>query len=455
MARLKRTKAAPLKGPRLSLATSTLIVVAIALPVIVAILLPWVPSLGAPPKLLPGHGTSLPLAQLALEQKTIGPAASDQPLIAHVQIVDLDNDGRNDLLVCDARRNAVLWYRCDAVGQWDEEVLAELAAPCHVIVVDLDTDGDRDIIVAVLGSIWPTDEPVGQVVWLENFGHEKFATRVLADDVRRIADVQSGDLDGDGDHDLVVAEFGYDHGRIFWLENRGQQFWDHELLAVPGPIHVPLRDFDADGDLDIAALISQDAERVVAFVNSGGGKFELRNPPLYASANFDLGTSGLFPCDLNGDGREDLLLTAGDNLEIQYPCPQAWHGCLWLENHGDWNFTSHRLANVAGVYAAAAGDLDGDHDRDVVLACMFNQWNTPGTASLVWLENNGQQQFVARQIADHPTHLATLDVGDLNQDGSLDIVAGSLHLQEPFDRLGRVTAWLSRSTGSGRQGATK
>lgn len=392
------------------------------------------------------RGTSFEPGKLKLQQITLGEEPRDQPLITHVQIADLDGDGKNEVLVCDARRSAVLWYRLDAAGKWREEALgdADLAAPCHVTVVDLDADGDNDVVVSVLGSVWPTDEFVGGVVWLENVGSEKFISRVLADDVRRIADVQAGDLDGDGDQDLVAAEFGFDHGRVFWLENRGGKFWDHELLAIPGPIHVPIRDFDGDGDLDVAALISQEEERVVALVNGGGGKFRPVERAIFSSPNFDLGTSGLFACDLNGDGREDLLVTAGDNLEIQYPCPLPWHGCIWLENEGDWKFTPRRLANVAGVYAAAAGDLDGDGDRDVVLACMFNDWREAGTSSLVWLENDGAQSFSPRELAQRPTHLATVAVGDLNGDGRADVVAGSLHLQEPFDRLGGVTAWLSK-----------
>ena len=66
---------------------------------------------------------------------------------------------------------------------------------------------------------------------------------------------------------------------------------------------------------------------------------------------------------------------------------------------------------------------------------MFNDWRRPGTASVVWLENDGRQNFTPRQIADRPTHLATVACGDLNGDGRADIVAGSLH------------SW-SRSTGS-------
>ena len=104
----------------------------------------------------------------------------------------------------------------------------------------------------------------------------------------------------------------------------------------------------------------------------------------------------------------------------------------------------HRIGDLGGSYAAAAGDHDGDGDQDVVLVSMFNDWNMKRAASLVWLENDGQQQFQSWQIGDRPIHLATVDCGDFNNDGRDDIVAGGLHLLEPFDRLGGVTLWLSQ-----------
>jgi hypothetical protein len=418
--------------------------VALALPAGIALGLPHVPARRAVPEAPSPVRTTFPPSTLPLTRTTLGRPPRGKPLITNVQIVDLDRDGIPDVLVCDAVLNHVVWYRQAPRGVWEERVLGdvELPAPCHVSAVDLNGDGHLDLVVAVLGSVNPTDDPVGQVVWLENDGRQNFTTHVLLDDLRRVADVQVGDLNGDGRPDLTVAEFGYDRGHVLWLENRGGgRFRDHELFAAPGAIHVPVVDLDGDGKPDVVTVISQDEEEVLAFENLGGGAF--RRHSLYTQANFDFGSSGLFVCDLNGDGRPDLLLTGGDNLEITYNSPQPWHGCILLENKGGWRFEPRRLAAVPGVYAAGVGDLNGDGHPDVVLVSMFNDWRRPGSASVVWLENDGKGNFTPWQIADSPSHLATVAVGDLDGDGRADIVAGSLHELGPFNRLGRVTLWTS------------
>ena len=388
-------------------------------------------------------GTDFPRSSLPLLKQSLGPQAKVPPRITNVRIADLDQDGIQDVLACDALQNQVMWYRQSPPGSWHERVLAkDLSAPAHATIVDLDADGDLDVVVSVLGNIFPDDGHVGRVVWLEQTGDE-FIPHLLLDDVRRVADVQAGDLDDDGDLDLAVAVFGYARGQILWLENMGEgRFLDHEIHYAPGAIHVPLADFDGDGDLDIATVFSQNEEEVWGFENLGGGQF--RSRLLHFTVNHDIGSAGLVQTDLDNDGDPDLLWPLGDNLEYQYTSAQPYHGCIWLENRGNWKFAPKRIAHFGGCYAASDADLDGDGDRDVVLVSMFNDWNKPGKASIVWLENDGQQNFRTWHIDDQPTHLVTVGCGDVNGDGRDDIVAGALHITRSDHNLGGIGMWTSR-----------
>ncbi|MCS7022575.1 MAG: VCBS repeat-containing protein [Gemmataceae bacterium] len=418
------------------------LVVALAVLFPLALLIAW-PSLGPPS--LPLHVSPVsqfPVAEWPFHKQVLGRGPQFRPRITHVRIVDLDQDGRPDILASDAQHKRVFWYRSVGPRQWQEIPLGgELNVPAGLAVVDLDGDGDLDVVVAVLGSVLPADDRIGQVVWLENRGTE-FVDHIVLDHLRRVSDVQAADFNGDGRPDLAVAVYGYHHGEVLWLENRGSgRFREHRLLATQGPSHVPVADFTGDGRPDIGVLVSQDHEEVWLFANQGNGRFTPRL--IFQTCNFDLGSASLRLADLDADGRPDLLLCAGDNLEINHHYPQPWHGCIWLRNKGAGEFETIRLAAVGGVYGAAVADLTGDGLPDVVLCCMFNDWRTAAAASLVLLENQGHQQFTPRTLDTLPIHLAVIDAGDLDGDGRADIVAGGLHLDDLApQRWGRLTLWL-------------
>jgi hypothetical protein len=386
-----------------------------------------------------------------LNPQPVGQTFTEAPLISNVQAVDLDGDGLLDIIVCDCRSNSVNWIRQFPAGVYTETVLADgLNAPAHVQVIDFDKDGDKDILVAVLGLLFPSNDKIGSVIILENDGKNHFTKHVVAENIARVSDVRAGDLDNDGDLDLAVAQFGYDDGETRWIENLGNwQFKSHILQNLSGPINVIIDDIDKDGDNDIISLVSQEWEEIYIFINDGKGNFTSKL--IYGSNNEDFGSSGIYICDLDKDGDDDILYTNGDAFDYIPPQGKPWHGVQWLENKGNLKFEYHRICNFIGAYNARPVDIDNDGDLDIFCVSAFNLWDKPESQSFIWLENTGNMQFVLHNIANAPTHLLTLESGDFNNDGLMDFVTGGMHAYPPFDRMGRITLWMNNGKLTNKQ----
>ena len=140
------------------------------------------------------------------------------PGVANVRFVHLSDERKLDVLACDMVNGKVLLLKPYEPGAKLRVVTDAIPNPAHAEVVDLDGDGIKDLIVANLGSQTVTDERVGSVVWLKGRSGGSFTPITLASGLGRVADVQAADFDGDGDLDLVVAEFG-------WLKTGRSSFW--------------------------------------------------------------------------------------------------------------------------------------------------------------------------------------------------------------------------------------
>ena len=192
-------------------------------------------------------------------------------------------------------------------------------------------------------------------------------------------------------------------------------------------------------------MISQQWEEIHLFTGDGRGNFQ--DKILWGSTNQDFASSGIALCDLNRDGRPDILYSNGDGFgPTPQPGPRPWHGVQWLENLGGGKFAYRRIGDLPGAYSPTEVDLDGDGAPDVVAVSAFNAWDNPAAVSLMWFRNDRQLGFTPHVLAHKPTHLLTVAVADLDGNGQTVIVTGGFHAYPPYDRVSGLLLWRHAAT---------
>ncbi len=250
-----------------------------------------------------------------------------------VKAVDLDADGRLDVAVAHADLDDRILLVDGAGGA---RVLARQRGVLQLEFVDVDLDGDLDLVTRA-------GQPAGPLSWFENLGGA-FGPRTEITSISA-APVRVGDLDLDGDPDLVAT----DRGDALWFPNDGAGFGPGRPI---GPASATaLADLDGDGDLDLAT--STYGVGVGWRANDGGGTFGAERPldqPL---------TFGVVDAqDVDGDGDADLVL--GEYRRV-----------LWLENLADGVFATTAQAletqDFDEPHHARSVDVDADGTLDLVV----------------------------------------------------------------------------------------
>lgn len=376
------------------------------------------------PQTAESEGLFQPHAELSLAD------TSRAPFVANLRCVELLATGEPDLVICDMLNGGV-WLGSPARPLSPPHKIADLAHPARAEPVDLDRDGRQDLVVAVLGSPMAMDHLLGQVVWLRQTDEGRFETRVLAEDLGRVADVQPGDFDGDGDFDLAVAEFGWRQtGHVYLLTNEtgadgSPQFVRSELDGNHGASRLLPADIDQDGRLDLVALFAQEHELVRIYRNGPDGWTERHD--VYRAPHPAWGHASMEIADIDADGDTDILLANGDSYDNAVLKP--YHGLRWLENRGDFSFTPHDLDDMPGCYATAAADLDGDGDIDLVASALAEPQlgvvDVSDLASLIWLEQTDRGVFRRHVLEVGDLRHPVLALREGNADAPPEILVGN------------------------------
>ncbi len=354
-----------------------------------------------------------------------------------VTLADLDGDGDLDAVFANGggyyavgTAQPLVVYQNDGKGQFTDVSATAVGGFTgrvrQIAIGDIDGDGDLDLIAP---------EGYGQqpdAVFI-NQGGMIFANEAKSrhDITSRAGATRLGDVDDDGDLDLIVTDWGAKPytsagtARLYRNDGKGvfayvPAAFAQDIVVGTGPIDLDLVDIDGDFDLDV--LLAMRKGDSVLFTNDGSGQF------LFAVQRLP-GQPGPYvygpdACDVDADGDLDLWL---DNAQKGL----AEQLCI---NDGEGFFADETAAQVSGNPGAddnevQCADLDDDGDLDAVIASLSDNER--------WLVNDGVGNFLLRPNTFPVRGDSTLgmDLGDVDGDGRLDAITAQGEAGDFTNRL--------------------
>ncbi len=335
-----------------------------------------------------------------------------------VMAADLDNDGDLDVLCMSDRNDWLNWCENLGGGQFGTwQVIRQSVGTFGTgsfDTADVDLDGDEDVL-----SIWTDYGMAGVNLNLGNGTFSPFLSLGASNSLATYGELCTGDLDGDGDPDVLTARNG--GSGLVWCANDGSGSFSPEQVVLPGSYSVPRspRTIDLDGDQDQDILFVNVSQLVVAYTNGSGG--------FYGGPIGTPTTNAMNVADVNGDDLPDVIYGTGNGLS-------------WIMNEGMNQWAAPLSIGSAGapIGHIAPADLDGDGDMDLLVSI-------EDADLLGWFMNDGSGTFGPLvPIVSDAQGAGSVTAADMDGTGTLDVLFA--------ERIGSTVRW-ALNTGGGAFGA--
>lgn len=299
--------------------------------------------------------------------------------------------------------------------------------------------------VVDLGSMGGSDNPQGKYLeassWA-NFRRGQYTAE--RENLMRPVQHHRADLDGDGQEDQLLLEFGYHMGQMTWMPGAGDSDAPQVLFADDGSVAAALHDWNGDGRMDIAALHANSDERLMLYENEGAGKFKEhlveRYPPHWGGAAMEM-------ADVNQDGKMDLVVAHGDNGDYP-PILKAGHGIRIYTHQGDFKFEETQKLPMNGAYGIRVRDFDLDGDMDIAAVSFYPDYRGRPEEQFIYYEQTSPMEFTPHTFPQvNVARWMVLDAGDVDGDGDEDIVLGGFNVKSDDASDAQYQYWTDRNIG--------
>ncbi len=353
----------------------------------------------------------------------------DKDAIGHREVGDVDGDGFNDIVAVNYPR--LVWYE---YPNWKKHLVADISKfddyktyrSCDMELADIDGDGDLDV-VGRIGR--PQDDRYGINCWFENPGPGRNPAkgewkRHDIGESYYAKDLEVADLNGDGKPDVVLRAL---NAKLHIYLQDGPS-WKERVLNITHHDGMDVADMDRDGDPDIVL---------------NGYWMETPHDPLagtWLKHDFDrkwytqkTGEKGAWydnnckvaVADMNADGCLDIAIDQAEDKGF----PVSWYEAPADPKDGKW--VEHVIGQVDKCHSLKVADFDNDGDLDVFAAEMPNMAQEAPHPVMLFVNQGDSLTWTTQILADSGNYSA--QVGDIDNDGDMDIVGLRNHNRAPIE----------------------